>query len=135
MKNIEVSELNLIYFQRFGKYQIFKSNYLLSLESYYSGLELSKEMGKEAFIAEFYKNIGIVLSAQDKFEKAFLFIEKSEILFTEIKDTLGIIKCNILKGENYFLRQKYDSALIWTKRSLSSLDTTKYSYFEASIFE
>lgn len=134
LENLETSEFHLIYYQRIGKLHHFRSNYLLSLENYSLGLQTAEQLDNKAYIAEFNKNIGIILSAQEKHGKAFLLLNKSEMLFKEIKDTVGIIKCNILKGKNYIVRQKYDSALILSKEVLRLFTNKQNYYLKSSIW-
>lgn len=86
------------------------NDYDLSLEYFQKALEIAQKLSDKKLIATSYLNIGNVYYRKNKFNQALTYYDKSNVLYTELKDTVNQIQCLQNKGVMYFNLHLYDRA-------------------------
>lgn len=77
------------------------------------GVEVSSNTSEyEGEIAKIYSLLANVFSEQMKYKDAYIYYDKSENLYTKVKDTTGLIFNQIAKGNLFTNVKLYDKALI-----------------------
>jgi signal transduction histidine kinase len=80
-------------------------------------IELAKKLKYKKGLAIAYKNKAELFIYIDNFDQARTYLQKSEMLFFRLGDTIQIIKLNFLKGNSYSYEDNYDSAIFFYEKS------------------
>jgi len=100
--------------------------YYLQKGAFY--FEKNKKLEYDAGLAKIYSLLANAYSEEMKYNKAYIYYDKSEKVFIKTADTTGLIFNKIAKGNLFESLQLYDKALIEYNNAISlSVDSRKLS--------
>lgn len=86
------------------------NDYDLSLDYFQKALVIAKKLSANDLIAAIYLNIGTVYYHKKSYYQALNYYNKSNALFTILKDSINLVQCTQNKGVMYYNLKQYTLA-------------------------
>jgi tetratricopeptide (TPR) repeat protein len=86
------------------------NNYANSLEYLNKALVIAKQLSDKQLIGSLYLNIGNIYYRKKSFNQALSYYDKSNALFSDLKDSVNLIQCMQNRGVVYFSLHQFDIA-------------------------
>ncbi|RYZ94889.1 MAG: tetratricopeptide repeat protein [Sphingobacteriaceae bacterium] len=86
------------------------NDYKESLTNLNKSLAIAEKLADKQLIASLYLNIGNIKYRQKSFNQALSYYDKSNVIFSELKDSINLITCLQNRGVIYFHLNQFDKA-------------------------
>ena len=100
-----------------------------SLEYYYQARKIFEKLGNKSKTAMVINNIGIVLKAQQEYERVTGYYHEALRIYVELNNDFGIAACQANLGAVYLLTHQYDSALHYSLLSVKGFQKQNVKQF------
>lgn len=87
------------------------NDYKESLTNLKKSLAIAEKLADKQLIASLYLNIGNIKYRQKSFHQALSYYDKSNLIFSELKDSINLITCVQNRGVIYFNLNQFEKAL------------------------
>ena len=82
----------------------------LALEYFHKALSIAISFSDKALIARIYLNIAEIFSRKQSYFQALNYLDKSQLLFTDLRDSVYLVLCLQIKGVVYLKMGQYENA-------------------------